>query len=53
MLEAKREFRKAEWESFVVDMEEKYKKVDETFSEKEKELVDFYTDLERKLHITN
>lgn len=53
LLEAKREFRKAEWEAFVVDMEAKYKKVDETFAEKEKELNDFYTDLERKLHITN
>lgn len=52
-LEAKREIRKAEWEAFIVDMDEKYKKVDLTFEEKEKELREFYSDLERKLHINS
>ncbi|XP_075237297.1 biogenesis of lysosome-related organelles complex 1 subunit 5-like isoform X2 [Lycorma delicatula] len=52
-LEAKREIRKAEWEAFLIDIDEKYKKVDLTFGEKEKELREFYKDLERKLHINS
>ncbi|XP_012284858.1 biogenesis of lysosome-related organelles complex 1 subunit 5 [Orussus abietinus] len=51
-LNEKRELRKAEWQKFINDMSEKCQKVDETFQEKEKELEEFYADLERKLHIT-
>ncbi|XP_039275416.1 biogenesis of lysosome-related organelles complex 1 subunit 5 [Nilaparvata lugens] len=52
-LELKRELRKTEWEAFVVDMDAKLQKVDETFQEKENELKEFYCDLERKLHLTS
>ncbi|XP_069675251.1 biogenesis of lysosome-related organelles complex 1 subunit 5 [Periplaneta americana] len=48
---AKREIRKAEWESFIEDMTQKCSKVDATFEEKEEELREFYSDLEKKLHI--
>lgn len=48
---AKRELRKAEWESFIDNMTQKCSKVDATFQEKEAELKEFYSDLEKKLHI--
>ncbi|XP_067010970.1 biogenesis of lysosome-related organelles complex 1 subunit 5 [Anabrus simplex] len=48
---AKREIRKTEWENFIEDMTLKIGKVDATFEEKEVELREFYTDLEKKLHI--
>lgn len=48
---AKRELRKAEWESFIDNMTQKCSKVDVTFQEKEEELKEFYSDLEKKLHI--
>lgn len=47
-----REIRKLEWEKFVNDMSENCEKVNQTFQEKENEIKEFYTDLERKLHIT-
>jgi len=50
-LTARREIRKAEWESFIEDMTQKCSKVDATFQEKEEELKEFYSDLEKKLHI--
>lgn len=50
-LAAKREIRKAEWESFIDNMTQKCAKVDATFQEKEAELKEFYADLEKKLHI--
>jgi len=50
-LEVKREIRKSEWERFECDMQAKYASVDQTFNEKEKELCEFYVDLEKKLHI--
>jgi hypothetical protein len=50
-LTAKRELRKAEWESFIDNMSQKCTKVDATFQEKEAELKEFYSDLEKKLHI--
>jgi hypothetical protein len=50
-LTAKRELRKAEWESFIDSMTQKCSKVDATFQEKEEELKEFYSDLEKKLHI--
>lgn len=48
---AKREIRKADWESFIEDMTQKCSKVDATFQEKEEELKEFYSDLEKKLNI--
>lgn len=39
------------WDQFVDDMRHKCSRVDNTFEEKEEELRDFYSDLERKLHI--
>ncbi|KAJ9591629.1 hypothetical protein L9F63_001843 [Diploptera punctata] len=50
-LEAKREIRKVEWETFIEDMTQKCTKVDATFSDKEEELREFYADLEKKLNI--
>ncbi|XP_055686694.1 biogenesis of lysosome-related organelles complex 1 subunit 5 [Lutzomyia longipalpis] len=50
-LEANREARKVIWSHFVDDMAHKCSRVDHTFEEKEEELRDFYSDLERKLHI--
>lgn len=51
-LQAKREIRKLEWENFIEDMTQKCSKVDATFEEKQEELREFYSDLEKKLHIT-
>lgn len=45
--------RKAEWERFINDMSDKCSRVDQEFQDKEKELTEFYADLERKLHITS
>lgn len=52
-LQRNRETRKLEWERFINEMSEKCEKVNQTFEEKENEIKDFYTDLERKLHITS
>lgn len=45
------EERKLRWEKFVDDMTHKCSRVDNTFDEKEEELQEFYSDLERKLQI--
>lgn len=50
-LEAKRAFRKTEWESFSNDLKEKYANINKTFNEKEIDLVKFYEDLDQKLYI--
>lgn len=50
-LQARRAFRKSEWESFNNDLKEKYSKIDHTFTEKEEDLINFYQDLEKKLYI--
>lgn len=50
-LEKKRAEREDIWNLFVDDMNHKCKRIDNTFEEKEEELRDFYSDLERKLHI--
>lgn len=50
-LERNRVSRKGIWDQFVDDMSHKSKRIDNTFEEKEEELRDFYSDLERKLHI--
>ncbi|KZC13652.1 Protein Muted, partial [Dufourea novaeangliae] len=50
-LEENRKIRKLEWEKFVNDISEKCEKVNQTFDEKENEIKEFYTDLEKKLHI--
>ncbi|XP_033333017.1 biogenesis of lysosome-related organelles complex 1 subunit 5 isoform X2 [Megalopta genalis] len=50
-LEDNRKIRKLEWEKFVNDMSEKCEKVNQTFEEKEDEIKEYYTDLEKKLHI--
>lgn len=50
-LEENRARRQTEWQQFVDDMAHKCARVDNTFEEKEEELRDFYSDLERKLHI--
>lgn len=50
-LERNRVSRKEIWDQFVDDMSHKCKRIDNTFEEKEEELKDFYSDLERKLHI--
>jgi predicted lipase len=47
----KRESRKAEWEAFIRDMGEKCARVDQTFTQRETELREHYTDLEKKLHL--
>lgn len=39
------------WDRFVDDMRHKQNCVENTFEEKEEELREFYSDLERKLHI--
>lgn len=39
------------WGRFVDDMRHKQNCVENTFEEKEEELREFYSDLERKLHI--
>lgn len=41
------------WQQFKDDMNHKCSRVDNTFEEKEEELREFYSDLERKLHIHN
>lgn len=41
------------WEQFTSDMNHKRSRIDNTFEEKEEELREFYSDLERKLHIHN
>lgn len=51
VLSENRLMRKREWENFVNDMNDKCKKVDQTFQEKENEIQEFYVDLEKKLHI--
>lgn len=50
-LEKNRAARREIWEQFSDDMSHKCKRIDNTFEEKEEELRDFYSDLERKLHI--
>lgn len=50
-LEKNRNERTKQWERFVDDMNHKRSCIDNTFEEKEEELRDFYSDLERKLHI--
>jgi len=50
-LEKNRKVRKNEFGKFFNDMHEKRAKVDEEFLIKEKELQEFYADLEKKLHI--
>lgn len=50
-LEKNRASRKIILDEFVDDMSHKSSRVDNTFEEKEEELRDFYSDLERKLHI--
>lgn len=50
-LEKNRATRKEIWDQFVDDMSHKCSRIDNTFEEKEEELRDFYSDLERKLHI--
>lgn len=50
-LEKNRKEREKIWNHFVDDMEHKKSRVDSTFEEKEEELREFYSDLERKLHI--
>lgn len=50
-LEENRARRQTEWQQFVDDMAHKCARIDNTFEEKEEELRDFYSDLERKLHI--
>lgn len=47
----KREERKKEWARFIEEMNEKCQRVDETFACKEREIEEFYTDLEKKLKI--
>jgi hypothetical protein len=47
----KREIRKSEWERFENELQSKYASVDEKFDQKEKELCEFYVELEKKLHI--
>jgi len=49
-LEVKREVRKSEWKRFQSEMETKYSAIDKSFNDKEKELFEFYTDLEKKLY---
>lgn len=39
------------WDRFIDDMKHKQSCVENTFEEKEEELREFYSDLERKLHI--
>ncbi|KAK7789587.1 hypothetical protein R5R35_009953 [Gryllus longicercus] len=48
---AKQEIRKTEWENFIEDMTHKCGKIDTAFEEKEKELREFYFDLEKKLYL--
>ncbi|XP_058797875.1 biogenesis of lysosome-related organelles complex 1 subunit 5 [Phymastichus coffea] len=50
-LKKNREIRKLEWEKFINDMSDKCVRVDEEFHSKEKELEEFYADLEKKLHL--
>ena len=52
-LEKNRKERTTIWKQFVDDMQHKCSRVDNTFEEKEEELREFYSDLERKLHIHN
>jgi len=51
-LEQSRERRRAEWETFIDDIAFDQKRIDNTFEEKEEELLEFYKDLERKLNVT-
>ncbi|KAF6213620.1 hypothetical protein GE061_011341 [Apolygus lucorum] len=50
-LSSKRAMRKLEWEKFMCDVDSKYTKIEETFRGKERELSQFYKDLEQKLHV--
>lgn len=50
-LEKNRVNRQVIWDQFTDDMNHKCSRIDNTFEEKEEELRDFYSDLERKLHI--
>lgn len=50
-LEKNRAERNKIWSNFDDDMKHKISRLDNTFEEKEEELRDFYSDLERKLHI--
>lgn len=51
VLEKNRDTRHRIWEDFTDDMRHKKQRIDITFEEKEEELCEFYSDLERKLHI--
>lgn len=51
VLEKNRDTRQKIWEDFSDDMRHKRQRIDITFEEKEEELCEFYSDLERKLHI--
>lgn len=51
VLEKNRETRQRIWEDFCDDMRHKRQRIDITFEEKEEEICEFYSDLERKLHI--
>lgn len=51
VLEKNRETRQKLSEDFSHDMRHKRQRIDLTFEEKEEELCEFYSDLERKLHI--
>ncbi|XP_018334841.1 biogenesis of lysosome-related organelles complex 1 subunit 5 [Agrilus planipennis] len=50
-LEQAREQRKLEWQQFVDNMSHACNNIDTTFEQKEKELEEFYTDLEEKLQV--
>lgn len=50
-IEENRLARTETWNRFVDDMKHKQSCVENTFEEKEEELREFYSDLDRKLHI--
>lgn len=50
-LDKNRVERKKIWSNYEDDVNHKISRLDNTFEEKEEELRDFYSDLERKLHI--
>lgn len=52
-LQANRQVRQELLQQFKDDLQHKCSRIDNTFEEKEEELREFYSDLERKLHIHN
>lgn len=50
-LEIQRQIRKVEWEKFINDITVSCANINSTIEEKEKELQEFYNDLEKKLVI--